>query len=1040
MPGVVNAFGPAIAFLNKQRFVVKLSIVGALFLLPLAVALGFVAAQIKAGMQSCDRELAGIACQRRLFELDEAVVRYALQVDGAPQAPPSLSTSTSARSDIDRLVNEIGDSERADDYDFIPQHDWSEVESNWQSALTLQPGTAEHRVAAIRLASSISVCAHAAANRSNMVSLPHSGASFLADTLAIQTRLVHHVGAYSLAPPESNSGASAAVAELEAASRGFATAVTGAVADNHRLAAGIRIPATSLALTVDQFSAMTAKPHNPGDQPDRIALALHTIDLSRSYYDAGSKALTQIVSANRADFVRQMRLIGVTSAASLALAVYFLIGLYLSTMSSVSELAGKARRLSLRESDDVDLTVSGRDEIALVGTQALAEIHRNLAEVKSLRLEIEQREKVEAALRSSEGRYRRMFEGNRAMQWLIDPDTGQIVDANSAACKFYGYSQDEIRKLTVGDINIAGLDVARTSLRAALQNEGLEFSFHHKLASGEIRQVEVRPTGVEVDGRELVHTIITDVTDRNKAVAARKIAEAKYEKIFENAVEGIFQSSTGGRYLSANPALARIYGYSSAAELIDSIVDIGSQLYVDQERRAELNAILDVQSSVKEFISQVYRKDGAIIWIEESVRAVRDETGKALHYEGTVQDITERMALEHERDQILQDAVERADRDPLTGFLNHRSFHKKLQDEAERAVSNETSLAIVVIDLDNFKFFNDAYGHLAGDEVLQLVAKSLIAACRPNDTIARFGGDEFALLLPDLSPDEIQAFIVRISDNVADLGYRAPGYDVAIPLTISAGTALYPNETSDRVEALEMADQRMLRSKLGDAEEEELDRIRRSMAKSLSGFSMLDALVTAVDNKDRYTRRHSEDVLIYSIEIARGLGLDDRTLHDIRVAALLHDVGKIGVPDYVLRKPGKLSDEEFEAIRQHPMMGAVIVAAVPGLEHTLDAVRHHHERWDGEGYPWGLKCEEIPLTARIMAVADAFSAMTTDRPYRKGMPKERALAILRDGAGTQWDPRCVEVFLAAHHLVTKAPEDFTRPSTPLTDAYRAKVA
>ena len=129
------------------------------------------------------------------------------------------------------------------------------------------------------------------------------------------------------------------------------------------------------------------------------------------------------------------------------------------------------------------------------------------------------------------------------------------------------------------------------------------------------------------------------------------------------------------------------------------------------------------------------------------------------------------------------------------------------------------------------------------------------------------------------------------------------------------------------------------------------------------------------------------------------------------VAALLHDVGKIGVPDAILRKPGILTDEEFEAVKQHPQMGAIMVSSVPGMEETLDAVRHHHERWDGGGYPFGLRGEEVPLIARLMAVADAFSAMTMDRPYRKGMAHERAVWILESGAGTQWDPVCVEAFV-----------------------------
>ena len=205
----------------------------------------------------------------------------------------------------------------------------------------------------------------------------------------------------------------------------------------------------------------------------------------------------------------------------------------------------------------------------------------------------------------------------------------------------------------------------------------------------------------------------------------------------------------------------------------------------------------------------------------------------------------------------------------------------------------------------------------------------------------------------------------------------------------------------------------MRRAKTGIVAESEADEIRQAMRGRLDDFSMLDALVTSVDNKDRYTRRHSEDVMRYSLMIARGLGLTSAEQHTVAVAALLHDVGKIGVPDSILRKPGLLTGEEFEAVKRHPAMGAVMVTAAAGLEDTLDAVRHHHERWDGNGYPFGLRAEETPLIARLMAVADAFSAMTTDRAYRKGMTHEKAAAILTEGSGTQWDPQCIEIFLEA---------------------------
>jgi len=378
-----------------------------------------------------------------------------------------------------------------------------------------------------------------------------------------------------------------------------------------------------------------------------------------------------------------------------------------------------------------------------------------------------------------------------------------------------------------------------------------------------------------------------------------------------------------------------------------------------------------------------------------------------------------RQELLAQKERLLAEATERADRDSLTGLLNHRVFHKRLEAEADRAQRTGERVALAVLDLDNFKFFNDAYGHLVGDEVLRQVAGALRRHCRSYDTAARYGGDEFALLLPGVGAESAADITARLDSALAGLEYRPPDGGSPIPLSLSLGVAVFPDDGPGRLEALENADARLLRVKSGGAGAGGLtERLRAHLVCSMASFSMLNALVTAVDAKDRYTRRHSEDVMAHSFGIAQALGLDEEAQNGVLLAALLHDVGKIGVPNFILRKPGKLTDEEFRAVKQHPMMGAVIVGAVPGLEETLDAIRHHHERWDGGGYPFGLRGEDIPLVARLMAVADAYSAMTTDRPYRKGMDAARALCILQEGAGTQWDPACVAAFLRARHRLT----------------------
>ena len=459
-----------------------------------------------------------------------------------------------------------------------------------------------------------------------------------------------------------------------------------------------------------------------------------------------------------------------------------------------------------------------------------------------------------------------------------------------------------------------------------------------------------------------------------------------------------------GAFLYTNQHLRDLIGFSSEEE---ALTHFAPEFYVYPPDRDALLEAVASHAGVYYWEGRYCRTDGAEFWLSGAYKSMTYQGEQVLL--AAFQDTTETR-------RYLEEAWNKADHDSLTGLFNHRVFYKNFDDLAALASAENRTLAVVLLDLDGFKFFNDAYGHTVGDEVLRHVAAHLRNACGTGDVLARFGGDEFALLLPEAERSgtenaEAASIAARLETALSGLAYTPPGYETAIPITLSLGVALFPGDAAARQDIMPLAGERLRRAKTG-AVPGKSQKLREALQTEIAGFTMLDALVTAVDNKDRYTRRHSEDVMQHSVQIAQALGLEAAALRSIETAALLHDVGKIGVPDAVLRKPGKLSDEEYEAVKLHAGLGAIFVSAVPGLEGTLDAVRHHHERWDGGGYPFGLRGDQTPLPARIMAVADAFSAMTTDRPYRRGMDAARALAILEEGAGTQWDPDCVRAFVS----------------------------
>ncbi|HZT84389.1 MAG TPA: diguanylate cyclase [Gaiellaceae bacterium] len=346
--------------------------------------------------------------------------------------------------------------------------------------------------------------------------------------------------------------------------------------------------------------------------------------------------------------------------------------------------------------------------------------------------------------------------------------------------------------------------------------------------------------------------------------------------------------------------------------------------------------------------------------------------------------------------------------DPLTGLGNHRSFHERLQRELVAAEEQGSPLALCLVDFDDLKSVNDRFGHPVGDLVLGQVAARL----RQGGEAFRLGGDEFAVLLPGQDERRATAVARSIVERVAALDVEGVG-----PVTVSAGVATYPTHGSGRDELIRLADSALYRAK-----KDGKNRVRAYAAESIlrvdfeqsvhtpsrdAQYRAAESLAKAVDERDAYTGSHSQRVADYSARIARRLGADEPAVELTRLAGSLHDLGKLAIPEEVLRKPEALTKPERVLLERHPEIGFRMLESL-GVQPVAEWVLHHHERWDGAGYPNRLAGDQIPLGARIIFVADAYDAMTSDRAYRQAMPQRDALAELERCAGTQFDPAVVK--------------------------------
>ena len=392
-------------------------------------------------------------------------------------------------------------------------------------------------------------------------------------------------------------------------------------------------------------------------------------------------------------------------------------------------------------------------------------------------------------------------------------------------------------------------------------------------------------------------------------------------------------------------------------------------------------------------------------------------------------DLLERLAFQIampvENSRLYAKAEQRARVDEITGLFNRRHFDESFKQEIDRHSRYSGALSLVLLDLDYFKAYNDSEGHLAGDKALAQVGLLIEESVRSADRAFRYGGDEFAILLPQSQAADALVVAERVRGRIAnEMGSKKTG------ITASLGLASWPNDGVAPDELVNAADRALYYAKrTGGNRTCVVSRMLPSFTEiAMSGpgsekeaLSTIYALAATIEARDPYTYGHSRKVSYYAVTIAEALGLPSEQVAIVSTAALLHDIGKIGIADEVLNKAGELDEQEWGLVKSHPRLSATIIGHVPSLTPCLPAILHHQERWDGTGYPSGLKGAAIPLEARILAVADAFDAMTSPRPYRGPLSYKEALEELKRCSGSQFDPKLVEVFLPL--ALATAPEE-----------------